>query len=579
MGVPSKSDVASALEQAGQTLEFVVRDSGKEIETAGSQFKDLARDTGTILELAAKVIGCVEDESVSSVHTRVQTLVAEAKGFIQERLRATAGILETVTSEAQLLGKLSQLTRGQKSIARETQVLSVLTNIEVARLGQLGTGFQYLAHELDEFSQSVARGTKELSSHTDERKSVVENTKRMLAAGLPRIRQEFTRIEGDLTAALAAVDSSHAELTKVPAIFSTCVEQIAGQIDGVVAAVQAYDITRQQLDHVSEALAWIAGKMTGIEEEESNAEHDLPMVWAGLNIQDYQLKNIRRTVDSWLEQIGLCMRGILRISSSELMGIAPLVFKQESELSSQLVHIERLEQECEADNEEVQSTFTGLSNLMQLVAEHQKEFGYVRNRMQLLTFNSMVEASHLGSRADTILEISQSIKRISFAWGGMTVRSEQAMKEILNLVDQARDGMQAFSRESCGALEKARAITREGLQNLHAAAEFAAERAVEIEAVTGRLRAKIAVIGATRDRLEASLQLIGTVLGVVEEIRCHLQADCPRARELCDQEETEAFYSATYTTEMEREVLRAALAGAALPQMQGYLAGNSVELF
>src|ERR1039458_249116 len=171
MGVLSKSEDVGALEQCAQELQTVVCASAKEIETAGTQFEDLALDTDTILKLAAGVIGCVEDESVSSIQSKVQTLGAEARGFIQERLRATAGILDTVGNEAKLLGRLSQLTRAQRSITRETQVLSVLTNIEVARLGQLGAGFRYLAHELDEFSQLVAKGTKELSSHTEERKT------------------------------------------------------------------------------------------------------------------------------------------------------------------------------------------------------------------------------------------------------------------------------------------------------------------------------------------------------------------------------------------------------------------------
>jgi hypothetical protein len=412
MGVPSRSEVAVTLEQAGQELQSVVRNAGKEIETAGGEFEELARHIDAILNLAAGVIGCVEDEGVNSIPAQVQSLGAEARRFIQERLRATAGILETVTAEAQLLGRLSQLTRGQRLIARETKMLSVLTNIEVARLGHLGGGFQYLAHELDEFSQSVAKGTKELSSHTDERKTAIEETKRMLASGLPRIEREFARIEGDLAAALAAVDSSHARLAKAPEIFRACVEQIAGQIDGVVAAVQAHDITRQQLEHVRGMLKWMAAKLMEVEEEERGTARALPLVWAGLNIQAYQLRSIRETVDSWLKQMGMCMEGILRISSSEVMGIGPAVFEQERELSSQLARIEQLKQECQADNEEVQNTFAGLSNLMQLVGEHQKESSYVRSRMQLLTFNSIVEASHLGSQADAILEISQSIKRI-----------------------------------------------------------------------------------------------------------------------------------------------------------------------
>jgi hypothetical protein len=153
------------------------------------------------------------------------------------------------------------------------------------------------------------------------------------------------------------------------------------------------------------------------------------------------------------------------------------------------------------------------------------------------------------------------------------------MEQILCMVEQAKGGMQAFSQAGKGALEEAQAVTRAGLENLRAAAGFTAQKAEEIEAATGMLQAKMAVIGATRDRLDASFALIGAVLGEIERVKLQLESDCPDARERCDRGETEAIFSASYTTEMEREVLRAALAGGPLPAAQQNLAGNDVELF
>ena len=69
------------------------------------------------------------------------------------------------------------------------------------------------------------------------------------------------RIEVDLGNALAVVDSSLTQLSRTPVQFRTCVEDVAQQIAGVVAAVQAHDITRQQIEHVQEAFALISAKM------------------------------------------------------------------------------------------------------------------------------------------------------------------------------------------------------------------------------------------------------------------------------------------------------------------------------
>ncbi len=142
------------------------RTTESQIESVARAFEGLAGHADTILNLAAAIVSCVENESVSSVLPNVQTLGAAARGFIGDRLQATTGILETVTTEVKLLRQLSQVTRDQAAIAFETKALSVLTNIEVARLGAVGAGFQYLAHELADFSKSVTEDTLELDRAT-----------------------------------------------------------------------------------------------------------------------------------------------------------------------------------------------------------------------------------------------------------------------------------------------------------------------------------------------------------------------------------------------------------------------------
>jgi methyl-accepting chemotaxis protein len=571
--------MVSILDRAAQELQTLLSDSEIEIGTVASGFEQLAQHTDAMVQLAVAVVGCLEDGSVLSVFHKVRRLGTEARGFIHERLEATAGILEVVTSEAKLLDRLSHFTHGQRSIARETQTLSVLTNIEVARLGSLGAGFQYLAHELDEFSESVVRGTKELSIQTNERRGSIEDTKRMLAAGLPRIRQDFARIEDDLEKALAVVEYGMSELSRTPAQFRGCVEEIAGQIAEVVAAIQAHDITRQQIEHVRDALLLISAKMRRVDDCEPGSGGELPRILCGLVIQAYQLKSIQATVRNWVPQIGKCMESIVRISSSEVVGIGPLVLKQERQLSQQLSRIDALEGECEADKAEIKDALAGLSSLMELVSDHLERSKFIRDRLRLLTFNSIIEASRLGIQADAILEISQSIKRISVEWSDVTDRSGQAKEQILCLVNEAMDGKNLNTQDGDDGLRNAQVESRAGLENLRAAAAFAARQAVEIEGAVGKLQAKIAVVTASGKRLEGCFARIDAVVNEIEELKRQFESKYPISLGQCNHAEVEAMFSIFYSTEIERDVLRAALCGAPVPMPEKNQAGNDVELF
>jgi len=555
-------------------LRELVKASESEIEALSGGFRSLAMEADRILSLAGEIVGCVESDEVAAVLPNVRALCDVAREFIHERSAATSRILETSANETKLLERLTRLTRGQRSVARETQTLSVLTNIEVARLGDLGKGFQYLAHELDGFSQAVVKSTKELAAHTEERNRGIAVTQSKMTASMPRIREELGRIEVALDGALRGIDLGQARLYEAPAQFRECVSEIASQIDGVVAAIQGHDITRQQIEHVCEHLEAEVGELDAVADVGAAGR-----VAGLLRVECYQLRDARATVEGWIEQIRACVRGILAVSSAGLSEIGPIVLEQERELARQLGHIEELEVECQRDHEEIEATISGLSSLMDLVGEHLDRSREVQERLQLLTFNSIVEASRLGSKADAILEISQSIKRISEDWSGLTDQSGRVMEEILALVEDARSGMDAFSGESRQRLSETGAATRKSLEAMGAAARFAAHQAETIGDGIAGLRGHLENLGAVGERLESCFARVGAVLETLERAEAEWLERWPGAFDRCDRATLEAALGGGYSIERERQLLRAALYGEPMPEANMVMAGNEVELF
>jgi hypothetical protein len=250
---------------------------------------------------------------------------------------------------------------------------------------------------------------------------------------------------------------------------------------------------------------------------------------------------------------------------------------QESALSAQLTRMERLEEACEAGDARVQASFAGISGLMQLVHEHLERSRSVRDRLQLLMFNSIVEAHHLGTQADGILEISTTIKRIAATWGEITAQSEAATQEIGRLVEASRATVGAFSEDSYRDLREARAVTEGGLAILRDAATCAETRGQTIVMAVEALQGSIAEVGGAGNRLESGFRPLEETLRAIDGEQQRLEEGGGSGT--FDGEAVERRFSAHYTTEMERAVLRAALAGGPVPRAQQSFAGNSVELF
>jgi len=573
------ADRIPTVQKATAELHSLAFTTESQIRTVARVFEAVAGDANSLMNLAAAIVGCVEKENISSVLPRMRTLGVAARRFFEDRLQATTGILEMVMTVAKLLRQLSVVSRGQADIAFKIKALSVLTNIEVAHLGAVGAGFRYLANELDDFSKSVIKDTRELASHAENRRHAIEETGRVLAAELPRRRKELARIETDLDSALTVVDFSLTELSRTPAQFKICVEDVARQIAGVVAAIQAHDITRQQIEHVQDGFEIIGSRMSADGISNAQDARALPQAYAGLAIQISQLKTIEETVARWASQIRTCMSGILTVSTNELVGIGPAVLEQEQKVSSHLGRIELLESEGQAQSGTIRRNLGGLSSLLQLVGEHVQRSKSIRDRLRLLTFNSIIEASRLGTQADAILAIAECIKEVAAEWNQITDQSGAAMEEMVNVAKQMNEAMEIFSDAGSQPLREEQAETRACLDNLRAAAAAAAIHAREMKVVTNRMQTKIAEVGNTCSLLDACFGRLGSVIMEIESVKLEMERQQPDLKQRYDATEVERLFSASYTTEMERKVLLATLGGTALPLAQPEFVGNSVELF
>jgi hypothetical protein len=255
------------------------------------------------------------------------------------------------------------------------------------------------------------------------------------------------------------------------------------------------------------------------------------------------------------------------------------VLAQERELTRQVEKIAQLEHTSEADTKGMEETIAGLTNLMQLVSEHEAQSKNLRDQLQLLSFNSIIEARRLGSKASAILEISQSIKDISIAWSAITERSVATKEEILALVEQSQAGMSFFSDDSNDALRDAHTETSAGLERLRVSAAFADQQSLAIDAAIEQLKNRIACTKATGDRLGCCFAQLGKIISQVEAVREGFLDEHTDLLQTFDSAEIETLFAGSYSTQIERDVLWAALRGEALPTAEQSLEGNDVELF
>jgi len=571
-----KAAYLAVLAGAGAPLDRLAHSSEVEIEAVAHAFKSLASQADTILKQAGAIVGCIEKEGMGSVLGGVQSLCLTVKDFLGRRLEAATTILATLQEEEKLVRQLIPVTRSQEAIARHLSALSVLTNVEVAHLGGSGGNFQRLAQELASFSKLLTQQTLDLARDTERRQQTIAETRNELACNLPRLREEMTSMEEDMGKTLRVIEEELSEQAEVPGQFRQCAEHTAQQIAGVVAAIQAHDITRQQMEHVQQSLCLIASKISAADSLHGD---DLSAAHAGLKIQILQLKTIRETVVNWTSQIRRCMENIQQLSASAVAGIGPTVLRQEQALSAELAHIETLQQKSQEYSGRMQATLGGLSSLAELVTTHLQRGQLIRNRLQVLMLNALVEAQRLGERGAVVSAIARLIKEVSEDWNIVGKRSRSALTEILGQVEHTNALLEVFSEASSQKLRADQSETRAALDEVRRAAAFVADEAAQMQAITQSMQAHLAEVAATGNRLELCFGHLDTAIGQAEGLAREWEDDDAVAVGPRDTAEVERWLSSFYTTEIERAVMQAALHGTAMPVVEHSFAGNAVELF
>ena len=543
--IPDRESARETMRAARDDLASVMAASEAEIGSLARTFQKLARGSSRILGLASTIVERIEDDSVTSVLSTLRALASAEMALIESRLQATHGILETTGVERNVLRQLSKVTRSQSGIALKTRILAMMTNVEVGRLGSSGTSFEYLAGELNKFTRTLSQDTDELERHTGNRRNAIEAANRILASELPRLVAALARIKISLGDDLAALESGLARLSSIPSRFKTCAQQIAAQIAGAVAAIQSYDITRQQIDHVLAAIETIAQQIhpTGGRRKGNSQEHS--QVAMGIRIQMCQLRQIRETVFAWISQVRECLHTLLQMSASDMASISPIVRAREAEISARLDHIELMGSQCKAHAQSICSTVGEHSSLVELIDQQVRTAGITRQTLHLLSLNAIIEGDRLGTQANAVLEIGNGISDLTQEWGRITDQSDLAKHAISELVEKVTQLTATFSEMEDEKLQQAQVHARTGLQKLRAAAECAARQSQDIE--RGLESMKLVTSGITKsvDLLETGYRQFDRVLSVLETLQLQFEDDPHEAWNDQETEEIERRFSAS----------------------------------
>jgi len=184
-------------------------------------------------------------------------LISNLKAFIQQRIEETEQDMARINQAVKEARGLQTIADLIKEIAGQTNLLALNAAIEAARAGEAGRGFAVVANEVRKLSQQTETAVRRINEGISSVTATIENQFKDKLAHT-HVKEERASLE-QFAGQLASLGESYEKLTQhesnVLQTVSANSQRLSEMFIDTVASVQFQDVTRQQLDHVAEALA------------------------------------------------------------------------------------------------------------------------------------------------------------------------------------------------------------------------------------------------------------------------------------------------------------------------------------
>ena len=371
------------------------------------EFRSTSRQIASDMAALGELISGEHGRNVSAALTRILEHAREMDAGIEQSGQALGQVHD-------LSGRIRLAFAGIGNTVSTFRTLCTLTRIETSRLGDTGGDFGDLAAEVRPLSESIQTsgdGVLGASAQLDQGvKAAIRSVSEL------RVRQlkELPGLIEGVIGGLRAFEERRQRAAESSARQAADYEALCDAAGNVVRSVQFHDITRQQIEHVLEALRQLRSAC-------GNGRGSLPPdARAILALQSSQLCGAAGVFASSVGRMERDLEGMARRvqgmaeAGRTLMGISDdehdsFFLRMEDHFTAIL----KMLGICTTGQAEMESTAANLAETINRMRASVAEVRGIEIRIQRIATNATIRATHIGTRGDALNVIAEVMHRLA----------------------------------------------------------------------------------------------------------------------------------------------------------------------
>lgn len=527
----------------------------------GSQLQSFYQRSSEISALANQLVDVIAGDRLSMLTSRLQQMMADMESYLAEsRARSGAGCA-TLEQVQCLLDEVSQPLEGFQKMNKTLRMLSISTKIESSRLGELGSGFSNLAMDVEKLSHQVNEKSADIIAHRQLLSSLISTN---LSHVHSNERSQNAEVKESLDAAAASLQelqSLNDRCVSLGAMVAAASADVSANISEIVASQQFHDITRQQIEHVVEALERLKTNLAAVGSGAGQVNAGIELVMEAGDVCELQEAQLRFAAAELYTAVGSILENLRDVArkqdamSHETMAVAGVAGSGGGSfvegMQNRMSSVTSVLADCAATDRELAVTMKNVAATIEQITSFVGDIEDIGSEIDLIALNSQIKAAHTGREGAALGVLAEAIKRLS----DEAVRQTEAVSATLTNIQAATEHIVSDSESSEeGGSAHIAAMEAELSEILQTLALMNSDMVALVSSLGDRVRMLSEDIEQATtgiDVHERTKQQADQVLGHLERIVAHARELAPASNEF---KQNLKHMEERYTMESERHI-------------------------